>query len=71
MKHRRSLQRARTGKTRDFPVVRRNCESSSIIESPPTSRADRQFWARGYFLTTSGNVTDDIIMQYLELHSDK
>jgi putative transposase len=30
-----------------------------------------RFWARGYFSTTSGNVTDDIIKQYLELHSDK
>ena len=29
----------------------------------------RRFWARGYFSTTSGNVTDDIILQYLELHS--
>lgn len=29
----------------------------------------RHFWARGYFSTTSGNVTDDIILQYLELHS--
>ncbi len=31
----------------------------------------RRFWARGYFSTSSGNVTDDIIMQYLELHSAK
>lgn len=31
----------------------------------------RRLWARGYFSTTSGNVTDDIIMQYLELHSSK
>ena len=31
----------------------------------------RRFWARGCFSTTSGNVTDDIIMQYLELHSAK
>ena len=31
----------------------------------------RRFWARGYFSTTSGNVTDDIIKQYLELHSAK
>ena len=30
-----------------------------------------RFWAREYFSTTSGNVTDDIIMQYLELHSAK
>jgi len=31
----------------------------------------RRFWALGYFSTTPGNVTDDIIMQYLELHSAK
>lgn len=31
----------------------------------------RRFWARGYFSTTSGNVTDDVIKQYLELHSSK
>ena len=27
----------------------------------------QRFWARGYFSTTSGNVTDDVILQYLEL----
>ena len=31
----------------------------------------RRFWARGYVSTTSVNVTDDIITQYLELHSSK
>ena len=31
----------------------------------------RRFWARGYFSTASGNVTDDIITQYLELYSSK
>jgi len=31
----------------------------------------RRFWACGYFSTTSGNVTDDIILQYLELHSKR
>jgi putative transposase len=31
----------------------------------------RRFWARGYFSTTSGNVTDDIILQYLELYSKR
>src|ERR1022692_487198 len=25
----------------------------------------RHFWARGYFCTTSGNLTDDVILQYL------
>ena len=29
----------------------------------------QRFWARGYFSTTSGNVTDDVIEKYLELHS--
>ena len=31
----------------------------------------RRFWARGYFCTTSGNITDEIILQYLEQHSEK
>ena len=30
-----------------------------------------RFWARGYFCTTSGNITDDVILQYLETHSAK
>ena len=30
----------------------------------------RRFWARGYFCTTSGNITDEIILQYLEHHAD-
>ena len=29
----------------------------------------QRFWARGYFSTTSGNVTDDIILNDLEFHS--
>ena len=31
----------------------------------------RRFWARGYFCTTSGNVTDDVILQYIEQHTNK
>ena len=31
----------------------------------------RHFWARGYFCTTSGNVTDEVILQYIEQHADK
>ena len=31
----------------------------------------RHFWARGYFCTTSGNITDDVIMSYLENHTEK
>lgn len=30
----------------------------------------RHFWGRGYFCTTSGNVTDDIILQYIQNHSE-
>ena len=30
-----------------------------------------RFWAGGYFSTTSGDVTDDIIKQYLEVHSSE
>jgi putative transposase len=26
----------------------------------------RHFWARGYFSTTSGNITDDVILPYLQ-----
>ncbi len=29
----------------------------------------RRFWARGYFCTTSGNITDEVILNYLENHS--
>ena len=30
----------------------------------------RHFWARGYFSSTSGNVTDDMINDYINRHSD-
>ncbi len=30
----------------------------------------KRFWARGYFSATSGNVTDDIINEYINRHSD-
>ena len=26
----------------------------------------RHLWGRGYFVTTSGNITDDIVMEYIE-----
>ena len=28
-----------------------------------------RFWARGYFCTTSGNITDETILEYLKLHA--
>ena len=29
----------------------------------------QRFWQRGYFLTTPGNITDDIVMRNLDEHS--
>ena len=31
----------------------------------------QRFWARGYFSTTSGNITDDVIENYLNQHATK
>ena len=31
----------------------------------------QRFWQHGYFSTTSGNITDDIIMRYLDRHTHK
>lgn len=28
----------------------------------------RRFWGRGYFSTTNGAITEDIVLQYLETH---
>jgi putative transposase len=28
----------------------------------------RHFWARGYFCSTAGNITEDLVLQYLEEH---
>jgi putative transposase len=30
----------------------------------------QHIWARGYFAVTTGNVTDEIIQQYIESHKD-
>ena len=31
----------------------------------------RSLWARGYFAVSTGNVTDEVIQQYIESHGDK
>ena len=40
-----------------------------IMEYKALSRTfwGRHIWARGYFAASSGNVTDEVIMQYIEL----
>jgi len=30
----------------------------------------RHMWARGYFAVTTGNVTDEMVKQYIESHRD-
>jgi putative transposase len=39
-----------------------------LMEYKSLSRAfwGRHMWARGYFVASSGNVTDDVIMKYIE-----
>ena len=52
----------------------KGCSSRKIQQEFPELKRRywrQRFWARGYFCTTNGNITDDIIMQYLEQHSDK
>ncbi len=47
--------------------------SKKIQEEYPSLRKrywGRHLWARGYFSSTSGNVTDDIINDYINRHSD-
>jgi len=31
----------------------------------------RHLWGRGYFVTTSGNITDEMIMEYIENQDNK
>ena len=45
--------------------------SLKLFESFPDLKKrywGRHFWARGYFCVTSGNVTDEMIKEYLEHH---
>ena len=39
-----------------------------LMEFKPLSRQfwGRHLWARGYFAASSGNVTDEVVMQYIE-----
>ena len=31
----------------------------------------RHLWGRGYFVATSGNITDEVIMEYINKQEDK
>ena len=49
----------------------KGCTSRKIQQEFPELRKrywGRRFWARGYFCTTSGNVTNEIILNYIDNH---
>jgi len=43
-----------------------------LIENPKLNKQfwGRHFWSRGYFATTSGAITDEMIMQYIKNQDD-
>ena len=50
----------------------KGCTSRKIQQEFPDLKKEywgRRFWARGYFCTTSGNVTNEIIEEYIDKHS--
>jgi putative transposase len=53
-------------RTRDLPTI-----TITLAGKFPAIRKRYwgcHFWARGYFSTTSSNITDDVILQYLYQH---
>lgn len=49
----------------------KGCTSRKIQQEFPELRKrywGQRFWARGYFCTTSGNVTNEVIVNYIEKH---
>lgn len=55
----------------DFMRRVKGCTSRKIQQEFPELRKrywGRRFWARGFFCTTSGNVTNDVILNYIENH---
>ena len=43
-----------------------------LIELKPWSKEflGRHLWARGYFVATPGNITDEVIMEYIKNQED-
>lgn len=60
-------------KISDFVQKAKGRSSKKIQEEFPILRKKywgRHLWARGYFSSTSGNVTDDIINDYINRHTE-
>jgi putative transposase len=56
-----------------FVKIAKGRSSRKVQEEFPELRKKywgRHFWARGYFSATSGNVTDDVINEYINQPSD-
>ena len=57
----------------DFMRRVKGCTSRKIQQEFPELRTrywGRRFWARGYFCTTSGNVTNEVILNYIDNHTE-
>ena len=57
----------------EFVKVAKGRSSRKIQQEFPDIRKKYwgcHFWGRGFFSSTSGNVTDDMINEYINLHSD-
>lgn len=51
----------------------KGCTSRKIQQEFPELRKrywGQRFWARGYFCNTSGNVTNETILNYIENHTE-
>ncbi len=60
-------------KVSEFVQKAKGRSSKKIQEEFPILRKKywgRHLWARGYFSSTSGNVTDDMINEYINRHTD-
>ncbi|WP_419901095.1 IS200/IS605 family transposase [Kiloniella sp.] len=56
----------------DFRQKVKGCTSRKIQQEFPELRKrywGQRFWARGYFCTTAGNVTEQTILDYIENHT--
>jgi putative transposase len=57
----------------DFMRRVKGCTSRKIQQEFPELRKKywgRRFWERGYFCTTSGNVTNQTILHYIDYHTE-
>jgi putative transposase len=57
----------------EFVKIAKGRSSRKIQQEFPHVQKEywgRHFWGRGFFSSTSGNVTDDVINNYINQHSD-